>query len=155
MNEQLPVTTYSRIPTMGLDAIEKVRALETEARKLPQLAFVTEHLIHKKVYLRTIHLPAGALATGALIKIATTLIIYGEVMVYIDEEAKHFYGYNVLPCSAGRKVAVLAITDIHMTMLFPTEATDVAECEAEFTDEVSLLPPLSNTESHKIVITGE
>lgn len=154
--EQLPVTTYSRISTMGDTSIEKVRELETKARELPQLVFVTEHLIHKGVYLRTLHLPAGALVTGALIKIATTLILYGEMMVYVGEdEPLHFYGYNVLPCNAGRKVAVLAITDIHLTMLFPTKVTTVAEAEAEFTDEVALLTPLSDTKRHKIVITGE
>lgn len=156
MDEQLPVTTYSRITTMGDPSIEKVRELETEARKLPQLVFVTEHLLHGGNYLRTLHLPAGALVTGALIKITTSLILYGEMMVYVGEDTpRHFYGYNVLPCSAGRKVAVFAITDIHLTMLFPTKAATAAEAEAEFTDEVALLVPLSMVDRHKIVITGE
>jgi hypothetical protein len=152
----VPSTSYSRIATMGDSAIGKVRELETKARELPQLAFVTEHLIHAGMYTRTVHLPAGAFITSALIKIATVLIVSGEIMVYVGEdEPLHLYGYNVLPGSAGRKIACLAITDIHMSMMFPTTATDAAECEAQFTDEVSLLPPLSDARSHKIVTTGE
>lgn len=148
-------TTYARVPAMSVDAVDKVRKLETLARTLPQLEFVTEHLIHGGMYIRSVSLPAGALITGALIKLATTLILQGEMVVYLDQETVHLYGWNVLPASAGRKQAFVAVTDIHMAMMFPTTATTVEECEKQFTDEATLLPPLSAVDRHKIVITGE
>lgn len=155
MTETLPVTTYSRVPVMSDTAIANVRKLETLARTLPQLEFVTEHWLHGGMYVRSVYLPAGALITGALIKIPTILVLQGEMMVYLDEEAVHIYGYHVLPASAGRKQAFVAITDINMTMMFPCDAESVAEAEAMFTDEGTLLPPLSLVNRHKIVITGE
>jgi hypothetical protein len=144
------VTVVGGIPAMSDAAIAQVRALEAEALKLPQVDIATSHVFHAGVYARTIVIPAGVLLTGALIKCATLLIVSGEVFVFLDDEgATGFSGYTVLPASAGRKVAFFARTDTHLTMIFATDAADVAEAEGEFTGEpellLSRLPGAANT----------
>ncbi len=48
-------------------------------------------------------------------------------------------GYTVFSASAGRKQAMVALTDTYLTMLFPTDAKTVDEAERAFTDEYDLL----------------
>ncbi len=87
----------AQIPAMSQEAIDKVRRLESASMGLPQVALETRHVLHGGMYARTIHIPAGAVLTGALIKIATLLIVEGDVVVYLGEESKRLKGYNVLP----------------------------------------------------------
>ena len=73
--------------------------------------------------------------TGALIKLATTVILSGDVSVFNGEVAERMTGYNVITGSAGRKQAFHAHEDTHITMIFPTKAKTVQQAEEEFTDE--------------------
>lgn len=130
---------HDLIPAMSDQAIGIVRCLERAATEFPQVHIETTHAFHAGLYARTVKIPAGVIITGALIKIPTLLIISGEVVMYLDGSPKKLHGYNVFAASAHRKQAFVAITDTHLTMLFPTTATTVEEAEAEFTDEVSLL----------------
>jgi translation elongation factor P/translation initiation factor 5A len=91
------------------------------------------------MYARTIMVPAGVMITGALIKIATTLIVSGDCAVFMDNETTELKGYNVLSAEGGRKQAFLAHTDLYMSMLFATNATTVDQAEREFTNEIGLL----------------
>lgn len=129
---------------MSDERIGKVRALETEVAKLPQVELETTHTFHAGMYARTIKIPKGVMITGALIKIATILICVGEGVVYTAEGSKEYSGYNVFSAMAHRKQAFLASEDTYLTMLFPTKSSTIAEAEAEFTDEVDLL--LTNRE---------
>lgn len=129
---------------MPEDKISKVRNFKSEVEKLPQIELETIHTFHAGMYARTLMMPAGVMMTGALIKIATILIIAGEGIVYTSDGAKEYSGYNVVSGMAGRKQAFLARTDTYMTMLFPTKSSTIAEAEAEFTDETHLL--LTNRE---------
>lgn len=142
-----------RLPAMAPEALDKVRAVEAMAREAEQLPLVTQHLIHAGMYARTIHLHEGTMITGVLIKIATTLIVTGEVRVYTGDEILHMTGHTVLACSAGRKTAFVALSDVSMTMLFPTTAKTVEEAERQFTDEYELL--VSHQNHNDITITGE
>lgn len=146
--------TKTSIPTMSAAAINAVRELESAALQHKQEPLVTHHVIHSGVYLRTIRLNAGLVITGALIKTDTTLIISGDVMVYLDGEPTRFEGYHVVPASAGRKQAIFANEDTDLTMLFGTDATNVEDAENQFTDEVSKL--ISNKEDGRntVLVTG-
>lgn len=127
------------VPAMSASAIETVRKLESYTLQAPQTKIPTSHIFHAGVYARTIMIPAGVILTGALIKIATMLIVQGDCIVYIGDQARELHGYHVLAASPGRKQAFIAIKDTHMTMFFSTNAKNVEQAEDEFTDEANLL----------------
>lgn len=145
----------TKLPAMAPEAIEKVRSVEAMALAKEQIPLRTIHTIHAGMYARTIHIPGGTMITGALIKIATTLIVTGRADAYIGDEILHLSGHNVIPGSAGRKQAFVAIGPVSMTMLFPTTAKTVDEAEREFTDEYELLASRRDPAFNETVITGE
>jgi hypothetical protein len=143
------------LPAMSAAAVDKVRQLEAAQWNAPHAPLKTHHVLHGGVYARTIWLPAGAVITGALIKVPTTLTISGDVTVFIGDETIKLAGYNVIPASARRKQAFVAHTDAHMTMSFATSARTVQEAEREFTDEAHLLLSRRQPEHDVVIITGE
>lgn len=145
----------TRIAAMSRDAIEQVRRLEGAALALPQVPIETTHVLHAGLYARTIRVPAGVLITGALIKIATLVIVDGDVLMHVEGGPVRLEGHHVLPAAAGRKQAFLARADTHITMIFATAARSVAEAEREFTDEIDSLASHRDGEVNRITITGE
>jgi hypothetical protein len=143
------------IAPMSETAIGKVRDLEAFTRQLPQQPIETAHLFHAGMYARSIELPAGVVLTGALIKIATILIISGDVIMYADGQARELHGYHVFAASAQRKQAFLALADTSMTMLFPTQAKTVEQAEGDFTGEAALLLSRGRSGSNTVTMTGE
>jgi hypothetical protein len=133
------VSVRPAIAPMSPQAIDKVRRLERQRAALPQVSLRTDHLFHAGMYARTIRIPAGVVITGALIKVATLLIVQGEARIYAEGGTFDVAGYNVVPAAAGRKQAILAESAVSLTMIFPTAARTVAEAEAEFTNEAELL----------------
>jgi hypothetical protein len=151
-----PVLAAPRIPAMAPGAIDKVRQLEALAKERPQVAFETEHVLHGGMYARTICVPAGVMITGALVKLATLLIIQGDALAYVGgDEPLRLQGYGVLAASAGRKQVFVALADTRITMVFPTEARTVDEAERQFTDEAGILSSRGDPASNRITITGE
>lgn len=144
----------THIPAMTDEAIDKVRALELEARAQPQIDLATQHQFHAGTYARTIMIPAGAMITGAHIRIATTLIVSGDAIAYIGAETLRISGHKVIPASANRKQAFVALSDTYLTMIFATKATTIEQAEEEFTDESHLLISRSSG-LNTITITGE
>ncbi|MET1025621.1 MAG: hypothetical protein ABWY00_00530 [Dongiaceae bacterium] len=149
------LSTENFIAPMSEAAIGKVRALETRAAQLPQEPIATAHLFHAGLYARSIVIPAGVMITGTLIKIPTILIISGDVVMYVDGQARELRGYNVFAASARRKQAFVALTDVSMTMLFQTRAKTVAAAEDEFTGEADLLLSRRDPGSNTVTVTGE
>lgn len=149
------VVTKDRIPAMSDVAIDNVRKLEQLVMRSPQINIGTEHLLHAGMYARTVKVPAGAMITGALIKIATVLVVSGHCVIYLDGEAKEHIGYAVYPASAKRKQAFVAVDDTYLTMLFPSTAKTVQEAEEQFTDEFNLLVSRHDTNTNTIIVTGE
>lgn len=133
------VPTPNAIQPMTSEAIDKVRALEDQLAALPQVEIETHHALHGGMYVRTITIPSGVALTGALIRVATVLIINGDADVYIGSTTKRLRGYNVLQAGAGRKQAFYAHKDTQVTMVFPTDATTVEQAENEFTEEADRL----------------
>lgn len=144
------------IPAMSIGGIDRVRLLESECAALPQVPIRTEHLLHGGMYARTVHVPAGVLITGTLIKVPTILIVEGDVLIYVGRDAPlHSTEYRVFAASAGRKQAFVAQTDMRLTMVFPTQAKTVEEAEQEFTDEADLLASRRDIDHNSITVTGE
>lgn len=144
------------IPAMSPDAIQKVRAFEDMSLATrPQDRIGTDHLIHGGMYARTITLQPDCHLTGALIKLATILIVSGDADLYIGGPALELRGYNVVPASAGRKQLIIARSVAHLTMIFPTRSKAAAAAEAEFTDEHERLFSRLPTAVNRTMVTGE
>lgn len=149
----LPIA-QGTVPAMTPRGLDLVRRIEEQVLAVDQVDIPTHHVIHAGIYSRTICIPAGVVLTGALIKIATTLVVCGRASVIIgDGEEVLIDGYRVLACSAGRKQAFIAHIDTWLTMSFKTGARTVEEAEEQFTDEAALL--FSRKGRNEIVITGE
>lgn len=146
MNEL--VHSSQHIPSMTSEMIDKVRKLESYSLDMPQIDVATSHLIHAGMYARTIVIPANIMITGALIKIATIIIVQGDVIMYIGDESIELHGYNVIPAQPNRKQAFIAKTDTYLTMIFPSDAKNIYDAEDQFTDEADMLISRKN-------ITGE
>ena len=143
-----------KIAPMSDEAIAKVQKLEDFVLKAPQLDIPTAHTLHGGVYTRTIVIPKNVILTGALIKIATTLISDGDVTVYVGDSSKRLTGYHVITASAHRKQAFVAHEDTRLTMLFSTNAQTIEDAENEFTNDVGLLMS-NNGSGNQFLITGE
>lgn len=147
--------TVQKIVSMDMAEIDAVRQLENELLKTPQIKIATQHIIHAGMYARTIVVPKGVVLTGALMKIATLLIIQGDFLLFAGDKAIKLQGYNVFTGAPNRKQAGVALTDTHVTMIFPTQVKTVAEAEEQFTDEfVGLFSRYPDAENH-VVITEE
>ena len=155
MDNRLTLATPNRMPAMSDAAIAAVTRLETAFKELPQIPLVTTHILHAGIYSRTITVPKGVTITGALIKRSTILNIVGHGVAYIGEETIQLEGSHVLTARAPRKQAFHAISDLHITMAFATNATTVEEAEEEFTDEAHLLCSRQPNHTNRVIITKE
>jgi len=148
-------TNSSRIAVMSEAAIEKVRVVQNEMLKMPQVDLPVHHTLHGGMYSRSLVIPAGVAIAGAFILVPTMLIVSGNVTVYANDQAYEIDGYQVLVASAGRKQLFVAHSDTSMTMLFATTATTVEAAEDEFTSESSLLASRRYEDLNTTIITGE
>ena len=153
MSEPLAILGNT-LPAATSEAIGRIMDLEAQVMTMPQLHFVTEHLLHAGMYARTVRLAPGTLIVGVLVKIPTVLVVHGQAKVYAGEQWYDIEDYQVIPASAGRKQIFVAISSIEITMLFPTNASSVAAAEAEFTDELDKLISRRDGDDDLIVITG-
>lgn len=140
-------------PAMSAADVGKVSRLESRLREMEQVSIATTHHFHAGLYARTIRIPKDVVITGALIRIATLLIVSGHVTVFIGEDQIELRGYHVIPASAGRKQVFVAHADTDLTMIFPSRAATVEEAEAEFTAEADLL--MSRQNPSETIFTGE
>lgn len=148
-------TRENHITPMSDSSIQRVRTLEAMVAELPQTELATHHVIHAGMYARTITIPEGMVMTGVFIKIPTMLIVHGDVLMCVDDGVVELTGYNVVPASAGRKQAYITKSEVHMTMLFPTQAKTVEQAEAEFTNEADILVSRRDGSRDTTTITGD
>lgn len=142
------------LPPTSPESLEKISIVEERIREYPQIEFQTEHVFHAGMYARTVRIAPYVTFTGVLVKVPTLLIAQGTFEVTIDDEFVRFSGYNVIPASAFRKQVYITLSEVILTMIFPTDAKTVEEAESQFTDETSSL--LSRTQDRDVVIvTGE
>lgn len=154
MSEVVPL--FPKLPKSSVHSIEKVDELAGAiASELPAYAFITEHVLHGGMYTRSLRLPPGIVAAAVLVKPPTMLITVGSLEVWSNDEVLRVTGYNVIPGSAGRKIAFATYSEVAMSMVFPCRATTVEQAQQEFTEEHERLVPLSLPDRHIILITGE
>jgi hypothetical protein len=144
----------ARLPRMSTEAIGLVSELEAFALTQPQAEIATHHVLHGGLYARTIMIPAGVMLTGALVEIATTVIVSGDCTVSLGGVGERLTGYHVLPAAGRRKQAFLAHADTHLTMVFATKAKSVEEAEEEFTAEAARLMSRQPGHANTFVLTG-
>jgi hypothetical protein len=125
--------------TMSRSEIARTKSLEAWAGGQPQVTLPISHFLHAGTYSRTVLVPSGMMITGALVKIPTLLICAGRALVYVGDDTVKLEGYNVIRAEPGRKQAFVALSDLHLTMVFASAAASVEAAEDEFTDEVELL----------------
>ncbi len=151
----VPMRDTLHIAPMSMVEINNVRELEAVVLQHPQIAIDTDHVFHAGLYARTVMVPAGVVITGALIKIATLLIVQGDALVYVNGGSRQVSGYNVITASAGRKQAFVAQTDTYLTMIFRSDSETMEDAEAEFTDEADDLMSAGPTGVNRVIVTGE
>jgi hypothetical protein len=152
---QHEVIAAPAVPAMSPEALAKVRALQAELEKLPQVPVHMHHVLHGGMYARTCYVPAGHVAACCLVKAPTLVVLAGSANLYVGkDEPLRLDGYSVVPASAGRKQAFLSITDIALTMIYVTQAKTVEEAENEFTDEAHMLASRRDG-LNTTIITGE
>lgn len=132
----------------------QVYAAQELILSVPQIEVRTEHLFHAGMYARTLYLPAAVMISGALVRVATVLIVQGDCAVLSGDGWHDLTGYNVLPGQAGRKQLFVTRSPVSMTMLFPTGAQTVEQAEQEFTDECENLMS-RRSGSDTVTVTGE
>lgn len=140
-----------RLSASDLSQLLRVESIADACRSVADVKMVTEHLIHGGMYARTIRVKAGVIFTSVLIKIPTIVIVHGHLAI---DGVAVVAGYGVLAGSAFRKKAYATLSDVEMTMIFPTQAKTVTEAEAEFTDEPENLMSQHST-SDTVMVTGE
>ena len=141
------------IAPMSAGYLAQVGTLQDLILQAPQIDIVTEHVFHGGMYSRTIKLPADCVLVGALIKIPTTLVVSGDVVIHTEDGPLEIKGHAVIPAFSGTKRVIRSISDATLTMTFPTQAKTVAEAELEFTDEVDAL--MSHHNQNVVIVTGE
>lgn len=137
MSQSLAPQRYA-FPADGIDA---VLAVEKIILSCPQGDLKGEHFLHAGLYSRTITIPKGNILTGAMIKIATVLIISGDLQFWTGHEWKRLKGYHVIPAEKNRKQLGYAQEETFATMLFASAAKNVKDAEKEFTEDYARLIP--------------
>ena len=66
-------TNSSRIAVMSEAAIEKVRVVQNEMLKMPQVDLPVHHTLHGGMYSRSLVIPAGVAIAGAFILVPTKM----------------------------------------------------------------------------------
>lgn len=150
-----PAIQFAALKPVSDAEFRTISEVESIVLRAEQCEIATEHLFHAGMYSRTIRIPKGTCLTGALMKIATLLIVHGQAQFVTGYDGRiSVSGYGVLPGSKGRKTLMVAYSDVEMTMIFPTQAKSIEEAESEFTDDADRLMSRQST-TDSVVITGE
>ena len=101
--------------------------LEAELRKLPPVDCPVEEEFCDGLYARTMHIPAGTVATGAVHSKECFLVVRsGEVLLTTDDGAQRLKAGDMVKSRAGCKRAAAALTDCAVTTFHgnPTNERD-------------------------------
>ena len=127
--------------------LEQIQALERRMRDLPQLEIKTTNTFADGLYIRTIHVPAGATITG---KIHATehifTLIKGEMTVVTEEGRQRIKAPFQAVCKPGLKRAGYAHTDCVCSNVHITDETDLVRLEAELIVPEAIAAPVAAKE---------
>lgn len=140
---------------MSDECLNKVYEFEDILKAQEQHNIETDHVLHAGIYTRTIFIPKGIVITGCLTKIPVTLVLSGDLCVYVGkDEVKRYVGHNVVPAMAGRKQIFYANEHSYVSMSFKTSANNIHQAEEEFCAETNNLISRKDGAINTITITG-
>lgn len=116
---------------------EKVERLERVLEQAPQAECPVQHHFAPGVYLRTMVVPKGVIATGAVHKTEHLTIVAGHCVLTTDEGPREFIGYETFVSKPGAKRAIVAIETTVVTTVHPTEERDLDKLCALLTESRS------------------
>ena len=123
------------IGAVSLQERQCVKEVTEFLKALPQADLPVEQFVYNGIYTRTCFLRKGIIMASVLIKIPTVLTVCGDAWFSTGKTKRHFKGYEVLACEAGRCGVWCAHEDTYITMSFKTECKTAEEAEKEFTDD--------------------
>lgn len=98
-----------------------------------------QHFLHGGIYTRTMFLPKGCAMLGALIKVPTTCVIHGDIILSNGINSVRSTGFATYQGVPNRRCFAYAIEDTYFTTHNVSKATTLDEAQKEFTDEWYLL----------------
>lgn len=101
--------------------------LEAELLKLPQVDMPVEHAFCNGLYARTMHIPAGTIATGAVHKDESFFVVRKGTLIVTTDDGSAQVGPGFMSVTrANTKRAVIALTEVEVTTFHanPTNETD-------------------------------
>lgn len=138
-----------------VDHVDKVKMLEEEILKAPQVDLKTTHAISGGIYARTMYVPAGTVLTGALHKKDHINIFVGDFTVSSKAGVSRYTGHFVVECKAGEKRAIIAHSDGVWTTLVRTDLTDIEAIEDESVEDSEKLQTRQDLIAHNSKFTLE
>ena len=124
---------------MELEGIDKVRQFQEMLAQMPQEQIPLHHLIHGKMYARTIFAKAGTVIVGTEANLDNICVVCGDITVTTENGPIRLTGFNILPATRGHKRVGITHSDTYWTTLVHTDKQTVQEAEDEMTNESHLL----------------
>ena len=114
-------------------SIEKIQALETAMREMPQEEIPVKHYFSEGVYAREIFIKKGTVLTGHIHKYSQLNILSkGEISVSTEEGIKRISAPFTIVSPPGTKRVAYAHEDCIWTTIHGTHETDVEKIESHF-----------------------
>ena len=121
---------------MDCQAILRVEEVERKMLLLPQADCPLHHHFGPGIYVREVHIPAGAIAIGHHQKtVHMNVMIKGRVlMLNEDGSSRELVAPMTFVGQPGRKVGYI-LEDVVWQNIYPTDETDVEKLEATYLDK--------------------
>lgn len=120
-----------------MNAVSEISIQNAEAQmlRLPQADCPTFHHFGPLVYIREVHMPAGALVVGHHHKRpCLNNLTKGSMRVIVDGEVKTITAPMTFATGPGRKIAYI-IEDVVFQNIFATDETDIDRLESLIIDK--------------------
>lgn len=112
---------------------DKVKALEAEMLKMPQVEMPPTHYFSQGVYAREITIPKGTVLTGKIHKYPQfNIMSKGEMSVLTEDGIKRVKAPFAIVSPAGTKRIAYAHEDSVWTTIHGTEENDLEKIEKHF-----------------------
>jgi len=116
----------------------RVERLETLVQHLPQVDCPVEHEFYPGVYIRTMTVPVGVVATGAVHKTEhVTLITQGHCLLTTDQGVKEIRAPFAVVSKPGIKRAITTMETTVLKTIHLTSTTDLDALVSELTESNS------------------
>lgn len=127
--------TYGKGFEISESMQQKVKRLEAELLRLPQVDCPVSHYFAPHLALRKIEIKKGVIVTGAVHKIEHLIVIAkGKLQIVTDSGTKEVSAGDVVRCMPGLKNAVVALEDSAWINCLVTDEINIDKIVTEFTE---------------------